>query len=154
VTDLRGLEGKTMDFPAPNALAASLMTRAQLSQLGVTVKPRYVKTHGSVYLNVALGLADAGGGVLQTLAAQPPEVREQLRVIETKVAVASHPVVASSRVSKAVREQVRVALLALGESADGRALLARIPIDRVGQATPDDYLLLKHLGLEKFYVPN
>ena len=154
IQSLRELQGKTMDFPAPNALAASLMTRALLDQLGVAVQPRYVKTHSSVYLNVALGQADAGGGVRQTLDEQPPAVRERLRVIDKTVAVASHPMVANKRISAAVREGVRAALLDLGETADGRALLKKIPIDQVGRAAAEDYVPLQHMGLGRFYVTN
>ncbi len=154
IQDLAGLQGKTMDFPAPNALAASLMLRAQLDQAGIKVRVRYVKTHTSVYLNVALGQAEAGGGVLQTLEDQPDTVRKQLKVIFRTVGVASHPVIASKHLSRAVREQVRAAFIAMGETSAGRALLLRVPFDRIGRANPDDYLPLKRMGLEKYYVPN
>ncbi len=154
IHDLGELQGKTMDFPAPNALAASLMTRAQLDQAGVKVQVRYVKTHTTVYLNVALGQTDAGGGVLQTLEDQPAAVRKQLKVIYKTIGVASHPVLASKRLSPALREQVRSALIAMGESSDGRAMLLRVPFDRVGRAVAEDYVTLKRMGLEKYYVPN
>lgn len=154
IQGLADLQGKTMDFPAPNALAASLMMRSQLDHAGIKVRVRYVKTHTSVYLNVALGQADAGGGVLQTLEDQPDAVRKQLRIIFRTVGVASHPVIAHKRLSRAVREQVRAAFIAMGETSAGRALLLRVPFDRVGQATAEDYLSLKRMGLEKFYVPN
>lgn len=148
------LQGKRMDFPAPNALAASLMTRAHLDALGVHVHARYVNTHSSVYLNVALGQSDAGGGVLQTLEDQPATVREQLRIIDRTAAVASHPLMAHKRVDPALRERVRAALLALGETAAGRALLQQVPIDRIGRASGDDYAALRRIGLDRFYVPN
>lgn len=55
------LEGKEIAFPAPNALGASLVMRADLDQLfGLTYTPIYVQTHSSVYLNVALGKEAAG----------------------------------------------------------------------------------------------
>ena len=152
--ELSDLKGKTIDFPAPNALAASLMTRAHLDQAGVNVQARYVKTHTSVYLNVALGQADAGGGVLQTLEDQPAAVRKQLRVIYKTNAVASHPLAANRQLSAALRDQVRAALVALGESKDGHALLLRVPFDQVGRASADDYTPLRRMGLEKYYVPN
>ena len=154
IREFADLQGKTMDFPAPNALAASLMLRAQLGQAGVRVHVRYVKTHSSVYLNVALGQADAGGGVLQTLEDQPDAVRKQLRVIFRTAGVASHPVIAHKRLSRTVREQVRAAFIAMGETSSGRALLLRVPFDRIGRATAEDYLPLKRMGLEKYYVPN
>ena len=154
IQDLRSLQGKSMAFPAPNAMAASLMTRAHLDQLGVAVQPHYVKTHTSVYLNVALGQTDAGGGVLQTLEEQPLNVRERLRVLDKTIGVAPHPVVANKRIDPKVRERVRAALLALGETAEGRALLVKVPINRLGRADAEDFLPLKRLGLNKFYVEN
>ncbi len=154
IKKLSDLQGKNMDFPAPNALAASLLPRAQLSEAGITVQARYVKTHTSVYLNVALGQTDAGGGIQQTLEEQPIQVREKLRVIDRTIAVASHPLMASRRISQDVHEKVRAALLALGETADGRAMLSRIPMDKVGLATPANYEVLKQMGLHKVYVPN
>ena len=154
IKKLSDLQGKNMDFPAPNALAASLLPRAKLNEAGITVQARYVKTHTSVYLNVALGQTDAGGGIQQTLEEQPIAVREKLRVIDKTIAVASHPLVANRRLSQGVQEKVRAALLALGETADGRAMLSRIPMDKVGLATPADYEALKQMGLHKVYVPN
>ncbi len=154
IKKLSDLQGKNMDFPAPNALAASLLPRAKLSEAGITVQARYVKTHTSVYLNVVLGQTDAGGGVKQTLEDQPIQVREKLRVIDRTIAVASHPLMASRRISQDVREKVRAALLGLSETADGRAMLSRIPMDKIGLATPANYEAIKQMGLDKFYVPN
>ena len=154
IKKLSDLQGKNMDFPAPNALAASLLPRAKLNEAGITVQARYVKTHTSVYLNVALGQTDAGGGVQQTLEQQPIAVRKKLRVIDRTIAVASHPLLANRRISQDVQEKVRAALLALGETADGRAMLSRIPMDKVGLAIPATYEALKQMGLHKVYVPN
>ena len=154
IKDLRGLQGLKVDFPAPNALAASLLTRAHLSAAGVDVQTRYVKTHSSVYLNVALGQADGGGGVLQTFEEQPAAVRDSLRILDKTIKVVSHPVMANHRIPASVRAQVQSAFLALGETAEGRALLQRIPFDQVGVASAADYTPLKRLGLEKFYVAN
>lgn len=154
IKDLAELHGKTIDFPAPNALAASLMTRAHLDQAGVQIVPRYVKTHTSVYLNVALGQADAGGGVMQTLEDQPATVRKQLRVVFKTQTMASHPLIASKKLSPAIREQVRAALIAMGETKEGQAILLRVPFDRVGKATMEDYAPLRRMGLEKYYVAN
>jgi len=47
---------------------------------------------------------------------------------------------------------VRAALLEMGSTEEGRKLLARIPINKIGPAGIDDYLPLKQMGLERFYV--
>ncbi len=65
------LNGKTVAFPSPNALGASLLVRADLDQVfHVKIEPLYVTTHSSVYLHVAKDLAAAGGGVEKTFLEQ------------------------------------------------------------------------------------
>ena len=62
--DVKELDGKTLAIPSPNALGASLLIRADLENIyHVKMKSLNAKTHSSVYLNVATGAADAGGGV-------------------------------------------------------------------------------------------
>lgn len=61
--DVKELDGKKIAFPAPNALGASLLMRAELDMLhDVQVEESYVSTHSSAYLNTVLGTADAAGG--------------------------------------------------------------------------------------------
>jgi phosphonate transport system substrate-binding protein len=62
------LNDKVIAFPSPNALGASLQMRQELhDQFGIQIRPNYVKTHDSVYLNVILDEAVAGGGVQKNL---------------------------------------------------------------------------------------
>ncbi len=148
-----GLAGKTVAFPAPNALGASLLVRAELARkFQVRITPRYVGSHTSVYLNVATRQTDAGGGVRATLLRQKPAVQDQLRVIHRTADVAPHPVAVHPRVDPAVRERVRRALIALGEIESGRRLLAAVPMTRIGPAEPADYEPLRTLWLGTFYV--
>ena len=153
INDVTQLEGKAIAFPSPNALGASLMMRALLTEeFKLGFEPRYVKSHDSVYLNVVLGRTAAGGGVGRTLAKQPAEVRDQLRVLYTTPAVSSHPFTAHPRVPDAVRDQVQDALIAMGNDESEQQLLAKIPIATAGPALSEDYLPLQSMGLEAFYV--
>lgn len=153
ITDPGQLAGKTLAFPAPNALGASLQIRQELrDKYGIKFKSSYVKTHDSVYLNVLLGEADAGGGVQKTLKRQNIEYRDMLRVIHKTQDVAPHPLAVLPSVPTEVRERVRDALLKMGQTEQGKKLLSRIPIDKIGPASIDDYRPLKELGLERFYV--
>ncbi|MFQ6370906.1 phosphate/phosphite/phosphonate ABC transporter substrate-binding protein [Shewanella sp. YIC-542] len=150
VTDL---DGKTIAFPAPNALGAALIPRAEFSTLfHIHVTPKYVLSHSSVYLNVILGQTAAGGGVQKTLSLQPPEIRDQLRIIYETTKVAAHPVVAHPRVAKEVQQKIQQAFLQLGRTEKGRQLLAKIPMKQIGAATMEDYAPLKQMGLESFYI--
>ena len=153
IDDVEQLQDKAIAFPSPNALGASLMLRAQLArEFNLRFEPRYVKSHDSVYLNVVTGRMVAGGGVGRTLARQPSEVREQLRVLYTTPAVASHPVTVHPRVPETVRSMVKNALIAMGESESERQLLAKIPIGTAGEALSEDYVPLQKMGLDAFYV--
>ncbi|MBF0358418.1 MAG: phosphate/phosphite/phosphonate ABC transporter substrate-binding protein [Magnetococcales bacterium] len=152
VTDIKQLAGKTIAFPAPNALGASLLMRADLIDLhGIDFKPKYVKTHSSVYLNVALGLADAGGGVMGTLNQQKKTVKDSLSVIYKTRTMSPHPVTAHPRVDPIVRERVKNAFLELGKTEHGAFLLRKVPIKKVGPASISDYEEITQWGLDRYY---
>lgn len=145
------LNDQQLAFPAPNALGATLLLRAELfDRYGVEVAPRYVMSHSSVYLNVALEEVVAGGGVQKTFSRQSAELQDRLRVLYKSDTVPSHPVVVHRRVSTAVRQQLLDVLLALGQDADGRELLSKVPIAEIGTAEIKDYQRLGEMGLERF----
>lgn len=153
IHSVEDLDGKIMAFPAPNALGASLQMRQELvDRFGLNFRARYVKTHDSVYLNVLLGEADAGGGVQKTLASQKPAIRNNLEVIHTTTPVAPHPFTVHPRIPSEKAEKVQRALLQLGDTAEGQALLSKVPISKIGVASMADYMPLRELKLERFYV--
>lgn len=146
------LAGQRVAFPSPNAFGAALVPRADFARrLHVQIEPWYVGTHGSVYLNVALGRAPAGGGIRRTLEEQPAEVRNALRVIYETPPLPTHPLAAHPRVPREVRERLTRALLGFEQSAHGRQLLEGIPIQCIGQASPAEYRALETLNLDAFY---
>lgn len=146
------LQDKTVAFPSPTALGATLMTRsAILEQFHVQVRPVYVNTHTSVYLNVVLGETDAGGGVQKTLSQQDKQVRDSLRILFETEHIASHPISAHVRVAEAMRMKVKAELIKLGASDAGRQLLKRIPIEEVGEARMEDYQPVRKLVLESLF---
>ncbi|WP_018228736.1 phosphate/phosphite/phosphonate ABC transporter substrate-binding protein [Methyloversatilis universalis] len=81
VTSVQELDGREVVFPSPAAFAATVIPLAELKKGGVSVKPRFVASHDSVYLNVSRGLAVAGGGIERTLEAIDADVRDRLKVI-------------------------------------------------------------------------
>lgn len=147
------LDGKELAFPSPNALGASLLMRAELNdKFKIKVKPRYVKTHDSVYLNVVLGLTAAGGGVSRTLDKQAEEISSQLRIIYKTQSVAPHPISVHPRLTKAVQKNIYDALWSMAQSEQGKLKLAKIPIRQLGPAQLADYNPLKKMKLERFYA--
>jgi phosphonate transport system substrate-binding protein len=133
-------------------VGASLLMRAELEKLhNVVVVPHYVQTHSSVYLHVALGLTDAGGGVASTMNAQKPEIKEKLRVLYETRPMNPHPISVHPRVPKPHQEKVLKALLEMAKSEQGAELLARVPIVKMVQASIDDYVPMSAWGLDEFY---
>lgn len=148
------LNGAEIAFPAPNAIGASLLIRAELMRkFKIGFKPVYVKSHTATYLSVVQGLTAAGGGVQKTLDEQKDSVREQLRVLHRTKSFPTHPVAAHPRVPFEVREAVREAFLGMAASADGAQLLKDIPMTRVIPAAVRDYEPMRELGLREFFVP-
>lgn len=147
------LDGKIVAFPAPNALGAALIPRAEFARdFNIDVVESYVKSHSSVYLNVALGSASAGGGVQKTLDRQPENIRSRLRVIYNTTKVAPHPIAAHPRIPASDVEKIRQAFIEMGATEAGAQLLAKIPMKKLGPASLMDYEPLKSLGLAEFYV--
>lgn len=153
LTSVEELGGKKVAFPAPNALGAALIPRTEFrKKFDIDVEEKYVSSHSSVYLNVILGQAAAGGGVQKTLAQQPEEIQSQLRVIYKTTEVPPHPLVVHPNVDAEVHQKVTEALLALGETEAGKKMLALVPMKVIGEAELEDYQLLNDMGLAEFYV--
>lgn len=153
IKSVADLAGKKVAFPAPNALGAALIPRAEFAtKHKIKVEEMYVSSHSSVYLNVILGIAQAGGGVQKTLLQQPDEIQGQLEVINKTTEVPPHPVTIHPRLGDELRDKVRTAFLKLGESVEGREMLSKIPMKVVGETKLSDYDVLREMGLDEFYI--
>jgi phosphonate transport system substrate-binding protein len=154
IKQIADLNNQVIAFPAPNAVGASLLTRQALQEkLHQTFEPLYVKSHDSVYLSVLLGITAAGGGVEKTLRRQPSEYISALRIIFKTQGIAPHPLAVHPRVPHQVVIAVKDALLSLGATEEGKAMLEKIPIKTIGEASLQDYLPLTELNLERYYEP-
>jgi len=150
---VKDLHGKKISFPAPNALGASLLMRADLDALfKIKFTPLYAQTHTSAYLNTALGVSEASGGVKATFDRQKSDLRDNLRIIYETRKSPPHPVVAHPRVTGAHRLRVKNAFLELASTPEGAALLAKVPILQAVPASEKEYAILAEWNLEKYYV--
>lgn len=155
ISEVSQLDNAEIAFPSPNALSASLLMRTELATLhGLTVTPLYVRTHPSVYLNVALGKSLAGGGVLRTLRAQPQSLQDQVKIIYETREVSPHPIVAHRSISAEARLKIANALLEIAAEPEGAALFAGIPMQQPTSAKLEEYLALRDWRLREFYVAN
>lgn len=153
LTDIKQIDGKKVAMPAPNALGASLLPRAEFAtKFNIKPKISYVRSHDSVFLNTAMGISDAGGAVMATFNRQPEEIRNQLRILYKTGDVPKHPIVVHPQVPVDVAKRVKAAFLELGNNAEGKALLSKIPMKKIGSTKLKDYQMLIDMGLKDFYV--
>ena len=149
VTDVKHLDNKTIAFPAPNAFGASLLLRAEMvDNYGINFIPKYVNTHSSVYLNVLLNTAAAGGGVQKTLDQQPDSIRNDLRVLYRTAKVAPHPFAVHPRVPEAIQITVQKILLNMDNEKNGQLMLSKIPMGKIGKANLADYETIRKMNLQ------
>ncbi|MDA7424733.1 phosphate/phosphite/phosphonate ABC transporter substrate-binding protein [Thalassococcus lentus] len=147
--DVKDLDGQELAFPSPNALGASLLMRAELTEsVGISYTTRYVGTHTSVYLNVYKQLVAAGGGVQRSLSTQDPALSEGLRVIYRTQQVPAHPIAIHPRVGSDHVAKITAEILKIG--AENPELLERIPLKQPIETNIDEYAALRDMGLEKF----
>lgn len=153
IDNVEKLDGLQVAFPSPNALGASLQMRQEISDIfRIKIKPIYVKTHSSVYLNVLTQNTQAGGGVLKTLLKETNEHQKHLKIIHKTKAVAPHPIAVHPRVPKKDIKKIKTTFLEMNTDLEGKALLKKIPIKAVGKAEAKDYASIKKMKLERFYI--
>jgi len=151
INKMDDLNGKQLAFPSPNAFAASLITRATLSQRGIDIKPLYVKTHSNVYRSVLQADVVAGGGVNTTLLREPEGLQSQLKVLFESAGYRAHPFSAHPRVPVAVQESVRKAFIAYAGTDAGKVAMNKAQMPQpVAVDYARDYLPLEHLKIEAF----
>lgn len=120
---IEDLAGRSVIFPAPAAFAASILTQAEFARHGVSVQPRYVSSHDSVYRGVLTGNFAAGGGITRTLEALPDEQKSQLRVLAATRDYTPHPIAAHPRVGADSVRRVQDAMVSLAGDEAGRHVL-------------------------------
>ena len=143
---IRDLRGKAISYPAPTALAATLMPQFYLQTRGLDVaretRSVYVGTQESVIMNVYLRLTDAGATWpvpwLRFLQEHPREAA-MLTVKWRTGTLPNNGLVVRDDVPEDVARRVERALLSLHRDPEGRRLLARIPLSRFEPATADTY---------------
>jgi phosphonate transport system substrate-binding protein len=97
LNDVSMLRGKQFLFPAPDAFAATLLTKYELlKKYGIDVNKeknyRYVNSHDSVYKGVARGIGDVGGGIERTFNnLDDKETKDSLVILYKTKPYPSHP---------------------------------------------------------------
>ena len=148
IQDVAQLNGQTMAFPTPAALAATWLPLGMLKDKGVQVTPQYVNSMDSVYRSVAKGLFPAGGGEMRTLGTIDPEVKNQLRVLWTSEALPPFTFAVHPRVSKDVVAKVQKAMDEMDQNPQGLALLKANNFKGMEVTNDADYNAMRKLNIQ------
>lgn len=111
LTQLEELNNQSLAFPAPAAFAATVLPSSNLKARNINFEANYVSSHDSVYKGVAEGFFPAGGGVMRTLKASTPKIREQLRILWKTPGYTPHALAVHSSVDPAMVKRIKSALL-------------------------------------------
>ena len=147
--DLRDLAGATLAFPTPAAFAATVLVEAELRRRGVDFKASFVKSHNSVYRDVAKGLYPAGGGAARTLTLLDESIAKDLRVLWTSPAYTTHAIASAPQVDASVRARLLKAMADVGADPALRPLLERIGFDGFEPAQDKDWDDVRRLGIRR-----
>ncbi len=151
IRSIQDLNGKRMAFPSPNAMAASLLIRANLERSNIKIIPEYVKTHGNVYRSVAIGDYIAGGGINNSFKRESEQLQNQLHILYETQKISPHPIAVHPRVPEKIRREVAISILELGKDPSMAEQLDRIQIPKPIEVSYErEYQKLENLRLEKF----
>jgi phosphonate transport system substrate-binding protein len=128
LTTLASLKGKKIALP-PSVAAVSLLLEAALRENGmvpgVDVQLSHRRSHVSCMQQVVIGAADACGTAAPALRFFTHKMNTKLKVIAQTSSIPHTLFAVHPRVPAAEREKILQAILTLGDSEQGRALLKR-----------------------------
>jgi len=140
-------KNKNYVFPAPNAFAATLVTKYELIKyFGVDIKDlnnaKYVNSHDSVYNYISKGLGDIGGGIERTYNnMKNDKIKSNLRIVYTTKKYPSHPFAFKRSMDKKVQAMLIDALLKMPED-----LLRSLSIKKFIKIDNSEYDNVKNLA--------
>lgn len=140
------LKGKSVSYPAPTALAATIMPQWFLVQNGLNINHditnHYVGSQESSIMNVYLGKTDAASTWPPPWLAfikERPEVAEQVIVKWRTPPLLNNGLVVKKSVPKAILDQVSQSIFDLHHSAEGQKILAAMELSQYEPATNETY---------------
>lgn len=146
INDVADLKGKTISFPAPSALAATMMPLYYLYTHGLDVNRDihrlYVGSQESSIMSVYMGQSAAGATwppPWQAFASRNPQVAAGLVVKWETPPLVNNALVARNDVPQKVIDQVGSLLFSMHTHEEGRKLLAVLPLSHFEKATNETY---------------
>jgi len=143
VTDLKG---HAVSFPAPTALAATMMPQYYLQQHGLNVMKdidiKYVGSQESSIMNVMLGNTKAGATwppPWRALSKERPKLAKELMVVWQTSPLPNNGLVVRDNVDEKILSRVKELLINLHQHHQGKKWLAKMELSKFEIATNDTY---------------
>jgi phosphonate transport system substrate-binding protein len=143
VTDLRG---KTVSYPAPTALAATMMPQWYMYEHGLDInkdiKNSYVGSQESSILNVFLGKSAAASTwppPWRAFIKERPEIAEQVEIKWETSHLPNNGLVVREDVPADVVETVSKIIFSLHETKEGKAILSKMELSKYEKAEDATY---------------
>jgi phosphonate transport system substrate-binding protein len=150
IEQVSDLTGKAVSYPAPTALAATMMPQYYLQTHGVDVMKdldnHYVGSQESSVMNVYLKQTAAAATwppPWQALAKQRPELQQELQVIWQTEPLINNGLVVLPEVPEQVVQQVEDLLVNLHTHERGRQILAPMELSRFESANNQSYAVVR-----------
>jgi len=147
ITSVDDLKGQAISYPAPTALAATMMPQYFLQTHGVDVMTeldnRYVGSQESSIMNVFLGQSMAASTwppPWEALCKERPELAEELTVMWETEPLLNNGLVVLPSVPQVITDQVQQLFVQLHEHDLGKAILERMELSRFELANDDTFL--------------
>ena len=147
VTDLKG---KSVSFPAPTALAATMMPQYYLQENGLDVNKdieiKYVGSQESSIMNVLFGDAAAGATwppPWRILSQERPQLIDELEIKWETKPLLNNGLVVRNDVPQNIVDQVSVILFNLHKNEAGKTILDRMELSQFEPASDETYQPIK-----------
>jgi len=146
IKDVTDLKGQAISFPAPTALAATMMPQYYLQTHGLDIMKdidiRYVGSQESSIMNVMLGDTIAGATwppPWRALSKERPKLAKELKVIWQTSPLPNNGLIVRDDVDSNIAKQVKERLLALHNHEDGTRWLKKMELSQFETATNQTY---------------
>jgi phosphonate transport system substrate-binding protein len=146
VNEVTDLKGGSVSFPAPTALAATMLPQYFLQAHGLDVMQdidiQYVGSQESSIMNVMLGNTIAGATwppPWRTLSKERPQLAKEMKIIWRTPSLPNNSLVARKDIDQQIVNKVKALLLTLHEQPQGKAWLAKIGLSQFETAENETY---------------
>lgn len=143
------MKNKTFLFPAPNAFAATLLTKFELKEkfnfdIEKDAKILYVNSHDSVYKGIARDVGYLGGGIIRTFNnLKDPIDKSKIHIVYKTSPYPSHPIAYNKRVKKEDIKKLEKAFLNMPSE-----LKALLSIKEFIKTNTSEYDSIKKIGIK------